>query len=118
MKAYIPIDKLSAQMGLTSRTLRYWESEGLFCNIRDSDSDWRAYDETAVFLIRIITLLRRLDIPIKEVKVVLTNKTCDCLYNVIQNQISVLNEYNRENAGKKNGSYGFYRLLKHKRATR
>lgn len=100
MKALIPIDKLSAQMGLTSRTLRHWESEGLFCSTRDSDSGWRAYDETAVFSIRITALLRQLDVPIKDVKAVLVSKTCDCLSSVIQRQISVLKACNRENADK------------------
>ncbi|NLA86434.1 MAG: MerR family DNA-binding transcriptional regulator, partial [Clostridiales bacterium] len=30
MNSPIAIHKLSAQLGLTSRTLRHWESEGLF----------------------------------------------------------------------------------------
>ncbi|MDD5936523.1 MAG: MerR family transcriptional regulator, partial [Clostridiales bacterium] len=39
---------MSEQMGLTSRTLRFWESEHLFTSDRDVDSGWRTYDEHAI----------------------------------------------------------------------
>lgn len=35
MEKLITINKLTEQIGLTSRTLRYWESEGLFESERD-----------------------------------------------------------------------------------
>ncbi|MCL2254637.1 MAG: MerR family transcriptional regulator [Lachnospiraceae bacterium] len=86
----ISIHKLSAQVGLTSRTLRHWEAEGLFCSMRDKDSGWRVYDETATHCIYIIALLRKLDVPIKEIKAVLDEKTYACLCDVIKKQISAL----------------------------
>lgn len=85
-----PIHKLSAQLGLTSRTLRHWEAEGLFRSMRDTDSGWRVYDETAILCIHITALLRKLDVPIKEIKTVLDNKTYACLCDVIKRQISAL----------------------------
>ena len=75
MNSPIAIHKLSAQLGLTSRTLRHWESEGLFESGRDCDSGWRVYDETAVLRIRLTALLRKLDIPISDIKKVTGNIT-------------------------------------------
>ncbi len=97
MNQLTPIHKLSSQMGLTSRTLRHWESEGLFYSMRDRDSGWRVYDENAVFCIRITALLRQLDIPVKEIKTVLDKKTYTCLCEVIEKQISILNSCNKDN---------------------
>lgn len=90
MNTPIAIQKLSAQLGLTSRTLRHWELEGLFSSMRDKDSGWRVYDETAVFRIHITVLLRSLDIPIKGIKTVLNSKTYGSLRGVISEQLSVL----------------------------
>ncbi len=63
MNRSVAINKLSEEMGLTSRTLRHWESEGLFTSERDASSGWRVYDENALIRIRITAILRRLDIP-------------------------------------------------------
>lgn len=67
MKALIPINKLSDQTGLTSRTLRHWEAEGLFRSGRDPGSGWRVYDEDAVQRITITAQLRKLDFSLKEI---------------------------------------------------
>ncbi len=96
MDTNIPIHKLAAQVGLTSRTLRHWESENLFYSMRDKDSGWRVYDETAVLHIHITMLLRQLDIPIKEIKTVLENKTYYCLCDVIKKQLATLESYHTE----------------------
>jgi DNA-binding transcriptional MerR regulator/DNA gyrase inhibitor GyrI len=96
----IPIHKLSTQTGLTSRTLRHWESEGLFRSERDIDSDWSVYDENAVLCIRITACLRQLNIPIKDVKTVLEKKTYDSLRKVIEKQAAFLRTSNAENTSK------------------
>lgn len=67
MKTLIPINKLSDQTGLTSRTLRHWEAEGLFRSGRDPGSGWRVYDEDAVQRITITAQLRKLDFSLKEI---------------------------------------------------
>jgi len=100
LNTLIPIHKLSAQVGLTSRTLRHWEAEGLFSSTRDSDSGWRVYDETTVFSIYITALLRKLDVPLKEIGKVLNERTYDCLCDTINKQIFVLRASNKENTSK------------------
>ncbi|OBY81643.1 hypothetical protein BBG47_00800 [Paenibacillus sp. KS1] len=64
MSNMIGIDKLSQEIGVTSRTLRHWESQGLFASQRDTSSGWRMYDEQTVLAIRITAWLRGFDIGI------------------------------------------------------
>ena len=71
------------------------------CNsVQYKDSGWRVYDENAIFHIRIINLLRQLDIPIRDIKTVLERKTYACLSDVVKKQISALRICNKENASK------------------
>ena len=44
----IKITDLSAQLGLSSRTLRYYEEVGLIKSIRPQFEAYRFYDETAI----------------------------------------------------------------------
>ncbi len=90
MNKSVAINKLSEEMGLTSRTLRHWESEGLFTSKRDASSGWRVYDENALMRIRITSILRRLDIPLKDIQTVLANQSLSHLSRVVKKKISGL----------------------------
>lgn len=96
MNKHIVINKVAEQMGLTSRTLRHWESEKLFSSIRDVDSGWRTYDENAILCIQITALLRSIDIPIKEIKSIIDCMNISKLYEVISNKIRVLDNESAE----------------------
>ena len=98
----IAIHKLSEQVRLTSRTLRHWESEGLFKSVRDADSGWRAYDENSIICIHITALLRKFDIPIKDIKMVLDDRTFDKLHEVITKRISLITTQRADNMLKEN----------------
>ena len=87
-----PIHEISAQLGLTSRTLRHWEEKGLFKSIRDPQSGWRIYNDEAVQRIRLVLLLRELDIPIKAVKLIMESASKEIAATVIEKQISKLNQ--------------------------
>ncbi len=76
MSKYIPIHEVASQYNLTSRTLRYWEQKGLFSSSRDSQSNWRVFDDEAIECIRLVILLREMDIAIKYIKeIICSNKT-------------------------------------------
>ncbi|WP_162551093.1 MerR family transcriptional regulator [Paenibacillus tepidiphilus] len=98
MNRRITIHKLSEQMGLTSRTLRHWEAEGLIQSERDRSSGWRVYDEEAVACISIIALLRALDIPIKEIHAVLAGKSLAHVRTAISRHIHKLSLQQIESA--------------------
>ncbi|WP_339316130.1 MerR family transcriptional regulator [Paenibacillus sp. FSL R10-2734] len=93
MSGFVTIDKLSTQIGLTSRTLRHWEAQGLFESHREASSGWRIYDEHAILAIRITALLRKLDISIKDIGTVLQNMSVHSLYEtLLQQSASIHNE--------------------------
>jgi DNA-binding transcriptional MerR regulator/DNA gyrase inhibitor GyrI len=102
MKLPVAINKLSTQLGLTSRTLRHWESEGLFTSIRDQESGWRLYDEEAIVCIKIVALLRKLDIPLKDVKIIMDHKNLKTVESVIQKQLLFIDVNNTELMARKN----------------
>ena len=63
----IKITDLSAQLGLSSRTLRYYEEAGLIKSVRPQFEAYRYYDEAAVERLRQIIVLRKMQIPIKDI---------------------------------------------------
>lgn len=95
-RTVVSIQQLSEQLGLTSRTLRHWEAEGLFQSYREVSSGWRTYDEQALRCIRITALLRRMDIPIKEIQAVLDKSSVPVLKQVIQNRLIALQVHQEE----------------------
>lgn len=84
------ISKAAAVMGITSRTLRYWESAGLFKSVRDVQSGWRLYDEHAVQCIRLTCLLRALDISVGDIKKVIEEATAEALNGILKKQLNKL----------------------------
>ncbi len=97
MEERIAIQELSEQLGLTSRTLRHWEAEGLFASLRDPDSGWRNYDSRSLARIHLTALLRRYDIALKDIKKVLDSNSCETLYEVIRQYIDALHDQTRMN---------------------
>jgi DNA-binding transcriptional MerR regulator len=85
-----PIHVVTTELNITSRTLRYWEAAGLFKSRRDPASGRRMYDGDAMFCIRITDFLRRLDLPIKDIGVVLKARTAESLHAVLQKQLDKL----------------------------
>lgn len=90
MSELIAINILSAQLDISSRTLRHWEDMGLFKSTRDLQSGWRMYDENAVKRIRITELLRRIDLSIEEIKIILDRESAEELINALKKQLSKL----------------------------
>lgn len=89
MEEPVSITELTAQLNLSSRTLRHWESSGLFGSVR-APSGWRAYDARAVQRIRITMLLRRLDVPIRGVRQMLEAKSAEEACGVLRRQLRLM----------------------------
>lgn len=63
----IKITDLGTQLGISSRTLRYYEEAGLITSIRPQYEKYRYYDEQSVQRLRQIMVLRKMQIPIKDI---------------------------------------------------
>lgn len=58
---------LTSQLGISSRTLRYYEQMGLIQSIRMQFEKYRFYDNENVERIKQIIVLRKMQIPIKDI---------------------------------------------------
>lgn len=92
MNQLIPINQVTAQLNISSRMLRYWESAGLIRSVRDIQSNWRAYDGETFHCIRTVILLRRLGIAVKDIRIILEAKTIKVICGVLSKQLRRLNE--------------------------
>ncbi|MCL2603753.1 MAG: MerR family transcriptional regulator [Defluviitaleaceae bacterium] len=63
----IKITDLCGQLGLTSRSLRYYEQVGLVESVRASDDKYRHYDPANIERLKQIIVLRKMLIPIKDI---------------------------------------------------
>lgn len=62
------IHEVEQLAGVTRRNIRYYESEGLLSPGRESGNGYRDYGEADVAALRRIKLLRKLDLPLEEIR--------------------------------------------------
>jgi DNA-binding transcriptional MerR regulator len=63
----IKITDLTNQLGLTSRSLRYYEQAGLIHSVRPQFQKYRFYDEENIERLKQIIVLRKMQIPVKDI---------------------------------------------------
>ena len=63
------------QSGVSSRNIRYYEQAGLLCPARDPENDYRIYTDADVRTLKLIRMLRTLDMPLEEIRAVLNGTT-------------------------------------------
>ena len=69
------ITEVSRSLDVSTRMLRYYEQQGLIRSDRRPDYAYRIYDEENVSRLRIILVLRKLRVPLKDIAQILTD--CD-----------------------------------------
>ncbi|MBR2131763.1 MAG: MerR family transcriptional regulator [Oscillospiraceae bacterium] len=62
------INEVEALVGITKKNIRFYEEQGLLSPRRNSENGYRDYDESDVEVLRRIKLLRKLDVPIQEIR--------------------------------------------------
>ncbi len=68
------INEIEAAVGITKKNIRFYEEEGLLHPRRNSENGYRDYCEVDVARLRQIKLLRKLDVPLAEIKAMLDGK--------------------------------------------
>lgn len=68
------IGEASARLGVSARTLRYYEQLGLIRSARREPSDYRAYGEADLLRLGRIVALRKLRIPLREIARILSSE--------------------------------------------
>ncbi len=65
------IKQASQHSGVSPQNIRYYEKEGLLSPQRNPDNDYRMYSEKDVHILKLIRILRMLDMPLEDIRGVL-----------------------------------------------
>jgi len=84
------VSTISKNFGISTRMLRYYEQIGLIGSQRKQDYSYRVYDEIAVRRLRQIILLRKLRVPVKQIKDILNNQEAMTVIDIFRQNINEL----------------------------
>ena len=62
------INEVEQLVGISKKNIRFYEAEGLLCPRRNSENGYRDYGEAEVDTLRRIKLLRKLGVPLEEIR--------------------------------------------------
>jgi len=68
----VKINEVEALVGITKKNIRFYEAEGLLTPRRNSENGYRDYGEAEVETLRQIKLLRKLGVPLEEIRTMQT----------------------------------------------
>ena len=86
------VSQVSRSLGISTRMLRYYEQAGLVESLRQEGYAYRIYDEKAVLRLKQILLLRRLRIPVRQIKAILQKEDAVAAIEIFRENIRNLNE--------------------------
>ena len=84
------IGTVSKNLGISSRMLRYYEQIGLIESRRVADYAYRVYDEEAIRRLRQIIILRKLRVPVKQIREIFGNSSALGVIDVFEQNIREL----------------------------
>lgn len=86
------ISEVSKNFGISTRMLRYYEQEGIIKSYRKEGYAYRIYDEHTTQRIQQILILRKLRIPLRQIKVILENKNAVTTVDVFLKNVKEMDE--------------------------
>lgn len=86
------ISQVSKAYGVSVRMLRYYEEESLIESKRKEDYAYRVYNETAIKRLQMIIILRKLQIPVKQIKTILDNQEATMTIEIFKQSIAELDD--------------------------
>jgi DNA-binding transcriptional MerR regulator len=86
------IRQVSLDYGISRQMLCYYEEIGLLKSSRKDDYAYRVYDDDAVRRLQQIIVLRKLQIPMKQIKDVLNNQNAAEIIEIFKQNINELDE--------------------------
>jgi len=86
------IGAVSKILGISSRMLRYYEQVGLIESQRTEDYAYRVYNENTVRRLRQIIILRKLRVPVKQIREIFDNDDAAKVVEVFEHNVTELDE--------------------------
>ena len=84
------IKQASEQSGVSAPNIRFYEKEGLLTPARQRDNSYRTYTEENIRTLKLIRMLRMLDVPLPAIRAVLQGE--QSLQQALQAQQTVLEQ--------------------------
>ena len=84
------VSQVSKSFGISAQMLRYYERRGLIKSLRKDDYAYRVYDEENIKRLQQIIILRKLQIPVKKISVILDNPDAATAIEIFKANISEL----------------------------
>ena len=91
LKDYMTVTQVTRECGVSARMLRYYEKLGLIESSRKEDYSYRIYDRDTVDRVKIILLLRKLRISLKDIALILRDNEQEQMLHTLRRNISEMN---------------------------
>lgn len=88
LKVQLTVSELAKIVGVSPRTIRYYDAKGLFKPSGINANKYRYYSLEKIEELRLIVYLRYLDIPIKDIKAHLSNRSMDEYDAILEKQLT------------------------------
>lgn len=88
----VRITDLTARLGLTSRSLRYYEQTGLIRSVRPPFEKYRFYDEENIRRLKQIMVLRKMQIPVKDILRIYESEDMSAVVETFVNRIREIDD--------------------------
>ncbi|RAU95951.1 MerR family transcriptional regulator [Paenibacillus sp. YN15] len=88
----VKITDLTNMLGITSRSLRYYEQEGLIQSARSYSGKYRCYDAANIERLKQIMVLRKMKIPIKDIIRIYGSADMSVVVETFVNRIRAIDE--------------------------
>lgn len=88
----IKITDLTARLGLSSRSLRYYEQVGLIKSCRTGFDKYRYYNEENIERLKQIMVLRKMQIPIKDILRIYENEDMSVVVDIFVKRINSIDD--------------------------
>lgn len=85
------INEVAKIFNITTNKIRYYEEKQLLEPLRDSNNEYRIFDEKDIFKLQAILLYRSIGLPIKEIQDILKNNTNANYLNHFNKQWKIVN---------------------------
>lgn len=86
------ISQVSKNLGISARMMRYYEQAGLIESLRKEGYAYRVYDKEAIIRLKQILLLRKLRIPVRQIKIILQHTDAVTVIEIFRQNMSELDE--------------------------
>ena len=88
----LKITDLTTQLGLSSRSLRYYEQVGLIQSVRSDSEKYRYYDKANIERLKQIMVLRKMEIPIKDILRIYESSDMSVVVETFVNRIRAIDD--------------------------